>query len=64
MRSAYFLLSVLLLLLKPFSQQFCPFTCIITGTSFTQSMNNFIFALKKDEILKEVTFADLRGTKK
>jgi hypothetical protein len=27
-------------------------------------MNNFIFALKKDEILTEVTYADLRGTKK
>lgn len=65
MRLAYFPLSVLLLLLKPFSQQLCPFTCIITGKSLTQSMINFNFAHKKDEnILIEVTYADLRGTMK
>ena len=36
-----------------------------TGKSLTQSMIDFILALKKDEkILLEVTYVDLRGTKK
>jgi len=36
-----------------------------TGKSLTQSMINFILALKKDDkILLEVTYADLRGNKK
>lgn len=36
-----------------------------TGKSLTQSMIDFILALKKDEkVLIEVTYADLRGTKK
>ena len=36
-----------------------------TGKSLTQSMIDFILALKKDEkILLEVTYVDLRGTRK